>query len=269
LTKRTAEATVPALAVRGLGVTLSRRRILDHVNFTVAAGEFVGVIGSNGAGKTTLLRVILGLQKPDSGTVTVVGANGKHRRGLIGYLPQKVNLDPDVPLRARDVIALGLDGGKLGARLYQSAHNTALVEEMIHDVGAEAFADSRIGELSGGQQQRVLLGHALISRPPLLLLDEPLASLDPASVHDIVDVLAKLSKQRNVAILLSAHDMNPLLAFMDRIVYLAEGNAVAGTTAEVVQPDVLSSLYGRKIEVVRAGERVFVVADDIAPADHA
>jgi zinc/manganese transport system ATP-binding protein len=242
-------------------VRLSGRQILTGVGFTVYPGEFVGLIGSNGAGKTTLMRLILGLLKPTVGTVAISGTRGRRKAGVVGYLPQKVALDPDVPLRARDVVALGLDGQRLGIPL-RSAAVTARVDAALASVGATEFADARIGQLSGGQQQRVLLAHALISEPRLLLLDEPLANLDPASVHDIVALLGEVCRSRGVAIVLTAHDMNPLLPVMDRIVYLAGGRAAVGTTDEVARTDVLTKLYGRPISVIRAEGRVLVVAGE-------
>jgi zinc/manganese transport system ATP-binding protein len=253
-----AATAAPVLDVSGIGVALSGRSILHDVSFSIAPGEFVGLIGSNGAGKTTLLRVILGLQAATAGTVSFGGATAA-RRGVLGYLPQKVALDPDLPLRARDVVALGLDGQKLGIPL-PSAKRRALVNELLAAVDATEFADSRVGLLSGGQQQRILIAHALISGPRLLLLDEPLANLDIRSTQEIVELLARVSRERNVAVLLSAHDLNPLLPVMDRIVYLADGRAVSGTTDDVVQSDVLSSLYGRRVDVLRVDGRVLVVA---------
>jgi zinc/manganese transport system ATP-binding protein len=251
----------PVLDVSGIGVSLSGVRILNDVSFTVQPGEFVGLIGSNGAGKTTLLRVLLGLQHATTGSVALDGGQPGRRSGVIGYLPQKVALDSDLPLRARDVVALGVDGQKLGIPL-PSRHRRALVDELLAAVGATAFADSRVGQLSGGQQQRVLIAHALASRPRLLLLDEPLANLDIRSAQEIVELLARVGRERGVAVLLSAHDLNPLLAVMDRIVYLADGHAVAGTTDEVVQSSVLTKLYGRRVEVIRVEGRVLVVAGD-------
>lgn len=249
------------LTVRDVGVWLSGRNILSHVDFAVRPGEFVGLIGSNGAGKTTLLRLILGLLKPTSGEVVIAGMHGRRRAGVIGYLPQKVALEPDLPLRARDVVALGLDGQRLGIPI-RSRQAVAKVDEILAAVGAEHFADARIGQLSGGQQQRVLLAHALVSEPRLLLLDEPLANLDPASTHDIVALLGQVCTDRGVAVVLTAHDMNPLLPVMDRIVYLADGRAAVGTTDEVARTDVLTELYGRPIQVIHAEGRVLVVAGD-------
>jgi zinc/manganese transport system ATP-binding protein len=255
--------TGPVLDVDHVSVTLSGRRILDDVSFEVRSGEFVGLIGSNGAGKTTLLRVILGLQRELGGSVHLAG--GVHD---IGYLPQKVVLDPDLPMRARDVVALGLDGAKLGIPL-PSEKRRALVDEMLDAVGATEFANARVGLLSGGQQQRILIAHAIVSSPPLLLLDEPLANLDIRSAQEIVELLARISRERGIAVLLSAHDLNPLLSVMDRIVYLADGRAASGPTDEVVQPEVLTRLYGRQVDVIRAQGRVLVVAGPDESHGHA
>ena len=249
----------PVLEVEGVGVTLGGRRILDDVSFQVREGEFTGLIGSNGVGKTTLLRVILGTQRTDAGVVRVAGAASVRARSL-GYVPQKVVLDPDVPMRARDLVALGLDGHRLGLGRRSRAQRDA-VEQVLHDVDADAFADSRVGTLSGGEQQRVLIAHALISRPKLLLLDEPLANLDPRSVQEIVALLHRVSVEHEVAVLLSAHEMNALLPVMDRIVYLTGGRAASGTTEEVVRSDVLSALYGHHVDVLKLHGRVLVVAE--------
>jgi zinc/manganese transport system ATP-binding protein len=256
-----ATASAPVLDVSGIGVSLTGRRILHDVSFRIEPGEFVGLIGSNGAGKTTLLRVILGLQTATEGTVLFDGAHPGRGAGLLGYLPQKVALDADLPLRARDVVSLGVDGQKLGIPL-PSKRRRALVDELLAAVGASQFADSRVGQLSGGQQQRVLIAHALASSPRLLLLDEPLANLDIRSAQEIVELLARVSRERGVSVLLSAHDLNPLLPVMDRIVYLADGRAAAGTTDEVVQSAVLTRLYGRQVDVLRVKGRVLVVAGD-------
>ncbi|HXB37614.1 MAG TPA: metal ABC transporter ATP-binding protein, partial [Acidimicrobiales bacterium] len=250
----------PLLRVEDVEATLGGRRVLAGVSFEVRAGEFTGLIGSNGAGKTTLLRVILGLQRTQSGSVLIEadGTSGR-RRNTIGYVPQKTLLDADVPMRARDLIALGIDGNRLGIPLPSRQRRTA-VDEMLHAVSAEHFADSRVGTLSGGELQRVLIAHALISRPRLLLLDEPLANLDPASAHDIVFLLHTLVAEHGVAILLSAHEMNPLIPVMDRIVYLAGGRAASGSVEEVVRPEVLSALYGHPVEVLNVHDRLIVVA---------
>jgi zinc/manganese transport system ATP-binding protein len=244
------------LSVEGVGVSFGHRRVLDDVSFTIRPGEFTGLIGSNGAGKTTLLRVILGLQ-PATGTVRIAGRPRRGRDRLVGYVPQKIALDPDIPLRARDVVGLGLDGHRLGVPL-PTMRRRALVDAALDAVDATPFADARVGNLSGGEQQRVLIAHALISEPRLLLLDEPLANLDVRSEHAVVDLLSRIARDRRIGVLLSAHDMNPLLEAMDRIVYIADGHAASGPTDEVVQSDVLSRLYGHHVDVIRLHDRILV-----------
>jgi zinc/manganese transport system ATP-binding protein len=254
------------LRLEGVRVRLGGREILHNVSFGIAPGEFTGLIGPNGAGKTTLLRVVLGLQPVTDGAVLIGGAPRSAHEASIGYVPQKLSIEPDMPLRVRDVVALGLDGNRLGIRLPSRARRER-IEEMLAAVGAAAYANARIGELSGGEQQRVMIAHALISRPRLLLLDEPLANLDIASVHGIVAVLARLARAEGTAVLISAHDMNPLVQVMDKIVYVAAGRVAVGATDEVVQSDVLSRLYGQHVDVLRVHGRILVVAaEDTAPA---
>jgi zinc/manganese transport system ATP-binding protein len=248
------------LAVEGVSVTLGGRRVLDEVTFALGSGELTGLIGSNGAGKTTLFRVLLGLQDPVSGRVRLNGRPRVRRNRSIGYVPQKINLDPDMPLRARDVVGLGLDGHRLGLPLPSRSRRQA-VDEMLEAVDASRFADARVGTLSGGEQQRVMIAHALISRPRLMLLDEPLANLDIRSGQEVVSLLSGICRQQGIAVLISAHEMNPLLPVMDRIVYLAGGRAATGTTDEVVTSATLSALYGHPVEVLRIRGRILVVSD--------
>jgi zinc/manganese transport system ATP-binding protein len=254
------------LAVEGVDVRLSGRKILDGVSFSIAAGEFTGLIGANGSGKTTLFRVILGLQGASAGRVAfgeeVVGERAKvgHRgERRIGYVPQKFLLDPDLPLRARDLVGLGLDGNRLGVPR-PSRRRRELVGEMLEAVGGGSFADTRVGRLSGGEQQRILIAHALIARPRLLLLDEPLANLDLGSAREVVELLVEITREQEIAVLISAHEMNPLLGAMDRIVYMAGGRAASGSTEDVVRADVLSKLYGSHVDVLRVHGRVLIVA---------
>jgi zinc/manganese transport system ATP-binding protein len=245
------------LAVEGVSVVLSGREILHDVSFHVNAGEFTGLIGSNGAGKTTLLRVILGLITPSSGTVRL--ENGSRREHRIGYVPQRITLDPDMPLRARDLVGLGFDGQRFGIPR-PSATRRRRIDEMLDAVDATRFAESRVGNLSGGEQQRILIAHALISRPRLLLLDEPLANLDIGSEQEVVDLLSRIATQQQIAVVISTHDMNPLLPVMDRIIYVAAGRIATGTTAEVVSSESLTKLYGHHVDVIHVHDRVLVVA---------
>jgi zinc/manganese transport system ATP-binding protein len=252
------------LDLEGVGVRLGGRQILSDVSYSIRPGEFTGLIGSNGAGKTTILRVIMGLQAPTAGRVRVDGRPLGHHHRSVGYVPQKVLLDPDVPLRARDLVALGLDGERLGIRL-PSRGRRERVEEMLTAVDAMRFADARVGTLSGGEQQRVLIAHALVGRPRLLLLDEPLANLDIRSGQEVVDLLGRIAHEQDIAVLLSAHDVNPLLPVMDRVVYVAGGHVAVGTTAEVVRTDVLTRLYGHPVSVLNVAGRILVVAGTAEP----
>ncbi len=251
------ELREPTLHVNSVTVRLGGRAVLDDVSFTLRRGEFTGLIGANGAGKTTLFRVILGLQTPSSGRVEL--GDGTRARGRVGYVPQKFLLDPDMPLRGRDLVGLGLDGHRLGPAL-PSRRRARRVEEMLAAVDATRFADTRVGQLSGGEQQRILIAHALISNPDLLLLDEPLANLDLPSAQEVVRLLSQIARQQRITVLISAHEMNPLLPVMDRVVYIASGRAASGTAEEVVRSEVLSALYGHHVDVLRVHGRVMVVA---------
>jgi zinc/manganese transport system ATP-binding protein len=258
----------PVLRVEDVSVSLGGRRVLDQVSFSVEAGGFCGLIGSNGAGKTTLLRVILGLIAPSGGRIEVAGGTRSRRNPQIGYVPQKIIFEADMPLRARDLVGLGLDGHRFGISKPAAKRRTA-VDEMLDAVGATRFADARIGNLSGGEQQRVMIAQALICRPKLLLLDEPLANLDIRSAAEVVELLARIAAEQRIAILLSAHDMNPLLPVMDRVVYLADGRAASGTTDQVVRTETLSQLYGHHVEVIHVQGRVLVVSGAEHQAHHA
>ena len=252
------------LSLAGISVRLGCRDILNDVTLDIAPGQFVGLIGSNGAGKTTLLRVILGLLAPTAGAVQVAGRPRSRRNPLIGYVPQKFLLDPDAPLRARDLVGLGIDAHRFGIARPSRARR-AQVDEILAAVDAQGFADARVGLLSGGEQQRVLIAHALASRPQLLLLDEPLANLDLRSAREVVSLLARIAREQKIAVFISAHEMNPLLPVMDQIVYLAAGHAVAGPSEEVIRSDVLSRLYGQHVDVLNVHGRVLVVAGESAP----
>ncbi len=244
------------LVVEDVGFSYGTRPILEGVTFEVRAGEFVGLIGSNGAGKTTLFQLVLGVLHPTAGAIRL--EHDPSRAPAVGYVPQRVHLDPDVPLRARDLVELGLTGKRLGIPL-PSPRRRQLVDDALEAAGASHLAKERVGRLSGGAQQRVLIAHAIVGQPDLLVLDEPLANLDLASVGATVELLHRLSADRGIAVFLSAHEMNPLLHVMDRIVYLAAGRAASGTVADVVRPDVLTSLYGQRVDVLHVGDRLLVV----------
>jgi zinc/manganese transport system ATP-binding protein len=237
------------------------RRILSRISFAIAPGEFIGIIGGNGAGKSTLLQLMLGLLTPSAGDVRIFGGSPRAARGSIGYVPQRIELDPDLPLRARDFVGLGIDGARYGLPL-PSASKRARVDETLSEVGALEFADKSVGRLSGGEQQRLAIAQAIVGGPRLLLLDEPLANLDLRSAAEVVALVSRLGRERGMTVLLVAHDVNPLVRAMDRVLYLAGGRAALGTVDDIVNEDTLSRLYDRPVDVLRVRGRIIVVAGD-------
>jgi zinc/manganese transport system ATP-binding protein len=248
----------PILSLENIRVQFGQRNVLKNVNVQVYPGEFIGLIGSNGAGKSTLLKVILGLLPPTQGSVRVLDRPAKRGDRLIGYVPQKLFLDPNIPLRGRDLVALGLDGHRWGIPLHGRERKKS-VDEILKAVDAYRFADAPVGRLSGGEQQRLLIAQALLTDPKLLLLDEPLSILDIKSAYEVVQLVARVGREQGVAVILVAHDMNPLLSVMDRVLYLADGNAVMGKVDEVFRTEVLSQLYGYPVEVLHVNGRIMVV----------
>ncbi|GAC1428433.1 MAG: ABC transporter ATP-binding protein [Chloroflexota bacterium] len=255
----TASSTTPVLTLEHVALALGGKPVLRDVGAAIRSGEFVGLIGANGAGKTTLLKVILGMLRPDNGRVAVLGRPVGRGNRAVGYVPQKAQLDPDTPLRGRDLVGLGLDGERWGLPLTRPGRR-ARIDAVLRDVDALHYADAPVGRLSGGEQQRLLIAQALLTDPRLLLLDEPLSNLDIRSAHEVVRLVARVGRDRGVAVVLVAHDMNPLLEVMDRVLYLAEGRSAIGSVEDVVRPDVLSTLYGYPVEVLHVRGRILVVA---------
>jgi zinc/manganese transport system ATP-binding protein len=260
-----------AARLHDAGVAYGRRSIWRHADLEVARGEFVVVLGPNGAGKTTLLRVLLGLHPLTEGSVEVLGGSPRRGRHAVGYVPQRRTLDPDLNVRARDLVALGVDGSRWGIPLPGEAprHKRALVDAALEAVDATAYADRPVGRLSGGEQQRLLLAHALVTQPRVLLLDEPLASLDIRSQGVISALVASVARERGITVVLVAHDVNPLVPFVDRVVYVARGSMVSGRTEAVITSETLSALYDYPVEVLRDSRgRIVVVGLDDRDSHH-
>jgi zinc/manganese transport system ATP-binding protein len=214
--------------------------------------------------------VLLGLQPLSAGSARVLGAAAGARRDEIGYLPQRHSIEATMRIRGVDVVRLGLDGDRFGLPLPWRDGPRRRVAEAIELVGAGAYSRRPIGRLSGGEQQRLLIAQALVDRPKLLFLDEPLDGLDLPNQASVSALLARISRLEGVTTLLVAHDVNPLLPYVDRVVYVAGGRAVAGPPAEVVTSETLSSLYGVPVEVFRASDgRLLVIGEPEAPAHHA
>jgi zinc/manganese transport system ATP-binding protein len=268
------DRTTPLVSARGATVQLARRAVWSDVTFEISAGELVAVLGPNGAGKSTLLRAILGLVPVASGAVDVAHAHAGTARHDIGYLAQRRSFDRSVRVRGVDVVRLGLDGDHWGVPLpgWMSAGERRArrrVDEVVELVGATAYARRPIGQLSGGEQQRLLIAQALVRRPRLLLLDEPLDSLDLPNQAAIAALLESISRDEGVAVMIVAHDVNPILPYLDRVIYLAHGGAVVGTPDEVITSETLSALYGTHIEVLRTtDDRLVVVGQPEAASYH-
>jgi zinc/manganese transport system ATP-binding protein len=258
----------PAVDIDAVTVRLGGRTVLCDLSFSIQPGEFVGCIGPNGAGKSTLLRLLLGLVRPASGSVRLFGRPLQRGNRRVGYVPQHQHFYDSMPLRARDMVALGIDGVQYGP-LVPTAAKAERVERALRDVRAVSYADAPIARLSGGEQQRLMLAQALVSEPDLLLLDEPLANLDLRSRREVVDLVCEVCHRRKIAVLFVAHDVNPLLNAMDRVLYLAEGRGVIGEPNDVVRGDVLTRLFGFPVHVVRAEGYVLVTSADEGGDCHA
>src|SRR4051794_29394721 len=270
-------APEPVLRLHDAEAVVAGRIVWSRLCLQVEAGEFIVVLGPNGSGKSTLLKAILGLTSA-RGTVQVMGQRAGRANRSVGYVPQRRAFDSALRIRGVDVVSLGLDGARWGtpvpavSRLLtprRTAARRARIAEVIDLVGASAYAHRPIGDCSGGEQQRLLIAQALVRRPRLLLLDEALDSLDVPSQASVAALVARICEEEGVTVLLVAHDVNPILRYLDRVIYLGEGRAAIGTPAEVTPGESLSRLYGTSIEVLTASDgRLVVVGQPEAPAHH-
>jgi zinc/manganese transport system ATP-binding protein len=263
---RLSPATV---SLRDAAVRVGGRTLWSGVDLDVGAGEFVAVLGPNGVGKSTLVKVLLGILPAAAGEVRVLGKRPGQAGDRIGYLPQRRSFDTSLRIRGIDVVGLGWDGNRWGIPLPGRQHKAARVAEVIELVGASAYAHRPIGQCSGGEQQRLLIAQALVRRPELMLLDEPLDSLDLPNQAAMAALVGRICREEGVTVMMVAHDINPILSWLDRVVYLAEGGTVAGYPEEVVTSETLSRLYKTPIEVLRTSDgRLVVVGQPEAPAVH-
>jgi zinc/manganese transport system ATP-binding protein len=254
----------PIVQMENASVTLGGRIIWQEVSLSIQPGEFLAILGPNGAGKSTLLKAILGLIPLSAGSITVLGHRAQRGNATIGYVPQRRHFEDDVRVRGRSIVRLGLDGADWGLPLpflhpRRAREAAEHVQAVIELVGAAAYADRPIGELSGGEQQRLLIAQALVTRPSMLALDEPLDSLDLRNQQGVASVIREISRETGAAVLLVAHDVNPILPSVDRVVYIAHQQVAIGTPEEVITTETLSQLYNTPIEVLRASDGRIVV----------
>jgi zinc/manganese transport system ATP-binding protein len=251
-----------ALSLDHVSVAYAARAVLSDVCLEIEAGRFVGVLGPNGAGKSTLMRAILGLVRPDRGAIRVLGSPATRGNTAIGYVPQAQSGTARLRLRGWDLVASASDGHRWGLPVLDRAARRE-VQWALETVGADGLAHRPVCELSGGERQRLLIAQALLGRPRILLLDEPLVSLDPHYQRAMVELVDRIRREFGLTVLFSAHEINPLLGAVDRVLYLARGRAVLGPVEDIITGPVLSRLYGSPIEVLKIRDRIFVLSGGI------
>ena len=249
-----------AIAARGLAAGYGSKAIWSEANFSIPSGSFTAILGPNGAGKSTLIRLILGLLHPLAGKLEVLGESPRRGNPRIGYVPQGSTFDPELSIRGRDFVGLGVDGHRWGVRLTGREQGAAATDVAIAAVSAQSYADRQLGRLSGGEQQRLLLAQALVGQPNLLLMDEPLSHLDVRNQGAIVQLISEVARERHLTVLLIAHDVNPLLRHIDHVLYIAQGKLAMGKPADIITSETLSAVYSAPVEVLRDRlGRLFVV----------
>jgi zinc/manganese transport system ATP-binding protein len=257
------------IAAHNLAAGYRDHPVWKDANFTIPRGEFVGILGPNGAGKTTLFRLLLGLIKPAAGELTLLGETPRRGHRSVGYVPQRRPIDTEMTIEALEFVRLGLYGHRWGISNKTSSERTRAMEA-LRAVDAEDLAHRPLGALSGGEQQRVFLAQALVGKPDILLLDEPLSNLDIKRETNLVQLVNKVVREQHVTALLIAHDINPLLSVMDRVMYIAGGAVATGMPSEVITTETLTKLYGAPVEVLRDSHgRVAVLGVEEAAHPHA
>lgn len=234
----------------GVAVDRGGQNIWSEGTFAIPSGAVVGVIGSNGSGKTTLLEMLVGTLAPTEGVIKVLGQSPSQANSQIGYVPQSYVTQIGDSVRAYDLVALGLTGTRWGWHRL-SAQDQQAIADALADVDATGYSHKRVSELSGGQQQRIAIAQALVSKPKLLLLDEPLANLDLRKQRDVVQLLGQLSADKHLTVLVVAHDLNPLLNVLTGAIYLLDGHAHYDEINNVVDEELLSHLYGTAVKVIK------------------
>ena len=241
----------PLVEVEAVGLTYGTVRVLEDINLTVTAGDFLGIIGPNGSGKTTLLRVMLGLAAPDTGQVRLFGKSPAAFRQWerLGYVPQRATLDAGLPATVAEVVATGLVAS---LRLFQRVGpaGRARIREVLAQVGMEAYASARIGTLSSGQQQRALIARALVSDPELLILDEPTGGIDPEAQTTFYGLLKHLNRERGVTLVLVSHDVGVVSKEVTKLACLNRRLVFHGRPGDFLSDAALHALYGPSVQVV-------------------
>ena len=263
-----AEHTIdtPAISIRGGSLAFGERTLWQDLNLTVGQGEYFAVLGPNGSGKSTFLKVVLGLTRLNSGEISVLGSPARTGHPGVGYIPQQKAISASTPMRARDLVGLGIDGHKWGFRFQTRAYR-AKVDELLDAVGASDYANVPVGLLSGGEQQRLRVAQALANDPKILLADEALLSLDLNHQYAVADLIHRFNRERGVSVVFVTHEINPIIEHVDRVLYLANGRFTVGSVPEVMNDRTLSAVYGTPISVIETNDR-YIVVGDTHPSDH-
>jgi zinc/manganese transport system ATP-binding protein len=261
----TADQQPPAVSLTGARLAFGDRVLWDDLDLSVSPGEFIAVLGPNGTGKTSLLRVLLGQLLLSAGAALVDGKEVTSGSGDIGYVPQHRPIDRDVMLVGRDLVRLGIDGNRWGCMTLRSAERARrqlAVRQALTQVNGEQLADVRVGLMSGGELQRMRIAQALASDPMLLLCDEPLLALDPANAKLVAALIDRRRREANTTVIVVTHEINTILRYVDRVLYLVDGRFRIGTVEQVMNTETLSTLYRADIQVVKVNDRYVVVGED-------
>jgi zinc/manganese transport system ATP-binding protein len=256
----------------GARLAFGDRVLWDHLDLAVRAGEFIAVLGPNGTGKTSLLKVLLGQLPLTAGTASVGGQRVVAGSRRIGYVPQHRAIEPGLSLRGQDLVGLGYDGDRWGVTSLLHANRSTkrgAVQRALGHVNATHLAGVPVGVMSGGELQRVRIAQALVTDPVLLLCDEPLLNLDPANARLVSALIDRRRRETQTAVLFVTHEVNPVLPYVDRMLYLVDGRFRVGTVEEVMTSATLSELYRADIQVVKVGDRYVVVGEHLDHSGHA
>jgi zinc/manganese transport system ATP-binding protein len=247
----------------GARLAFGDRVLWDHLDLTVRAGEFVAVLGPNGTGKTSLLKVLLGQLPLSAGVATVAGRRVEAGSERIGYVPQHRSVDRGLALRGSALVGLGYAGHRWGVTsLRERSAKRGAVRRALQQVNGTHLASVPVGVMSGGEMQRIRIAQALATDPVLLLCDEPLLNLDPANARLISALIDQRRREAETAVLFVTHEVNPVLPYVDRVLYLVDGRFRVGAVEEVMTSTTLSELYRADIQVVKVGARYVVVGQE-------
>ncbi len=239
--------------IQDLTLSVSDKILLQHFSATIQAGERIGIFGPNGAGKSTFLKGLMNIFPRAAGSIVL-------DKQKLAFLPQEMDTLP-MNYTVEGFLQLLIRGNKLGIPFYTKS-DRRICEEMLEQVGALSLRKKEMKKLSGGERKRVILATLLIEEPDIVLLDEPLANLDPRYQYELLQLIEQLQKKYHFTLLITAHDFNPLLHLLDRVMFIGQGKAVLDIPDKVIQSDVLSDLYQTSLQVIELNGRKWVLSNE-------